>query len=178
MVTEPRSQGSGGKQAEASAGATAATDTAAAGKAQYDMSQLLRMSKAELDRLFRDSPAGDIPSGEANGIAIIFPGSVFSRAAARFVEAIAWHGKVFDPKSGTLRNRILPIATDAISARVYKAPSWLDQEECIVLDYSKTSRVAKHIRDEIRLIAPHTYLGIVFWDREKLIGFALQFKPA
>ena len=63
----------------------------------------------------------------------------------------------------------------AIVARVYKAPSWLDQKECIVLDYSRTSLVAHFVRDEIRLIAPNTYLGIVFWGRAKLIGFALQF---
>jgi hypothetical protein len=82
---------------------------------------------------------------------------------------------VFDPSSGTLKNRILPIPMDAIVARVYKAPSWLDEQECIVLDYSKTSLVAHHVRDEIRMIAPGTYLGIVFWKRAKLIAFALQF---
>jgi hypothetical protein len=66
----------------------------------------------------------------------------------------------------------------AIAARVYKAPSWIDEKECIVLDYSETSLVAHWIRDEIRLIAPGTYLGIVFWDRAKLINFALQFPTA
>ena len=103
------------------------------------------------------------------------PGTSLSRAAARFVRTVAWHGKVFDPATGTLRNRILPIPVQAIVARVYKAPSWLDKKECIVLDYSRTSLVAHFVRDEIRLIAPNTYLGIVFWGRAKLIGFALQF---
>jgi hypothetical protein len=35
--------------------------------------------------------------------------------------------------------------------------------------------VAQWIRDEIRLVAPGVYLGIAFWDRTKVINFALQF---
>jgi hypothetical protein len=143
----------------------------------YDVDGLLRMSQPELDQLFRDSPAGDIPSGEAHGTAIIDPGTKLSEIAAKFIHIFAWHGKVFDPTSGTLKNLVLPIPLQAIAARVYKAPSWLDGKECVVLDYSETSLLAQHIRDEIRLIAPDTYLGIVFWDRKKLIDFALQFAP-
>jgi hypothetical protein len=144
----------------------------------YDVGRLLKMSQAELDALFRASPAGDIPSGQAQGTAIIDPGTPLSEIAAKFIHIFAWQGKVFDPHSGTLKNLILPIPTQAIAAQVYKAPSWLDSKECIVLDYSKTSLVAHHIRDEIRLIAPNTYLGIVFWDHDRLIDFALQFAPA
>lgn len=144
----------------------------------YAVDRLLKMSQAELDQLFRNSPAGDIPSGEARGTAIIDPGHELSDIAAKFIHIFVWHGKVFDPASGTLKNLILPIPVPAIAAKVYKAPSWLDGKECIVLDYSETSLVAHHIRDEIRLIAPDTYLGIVFWDQKRLIDFALQFAPA
>ena len=144
----------------------------------YDVNNLLKMSAAELDQLFRSSPAGDIPSGEAQGTAIIDPGTELSDIAAQFIHIFAWHGKVFDPASGTLKNLILPDPVQAIAAQVYKAPSWVDNKECIVLDYSKTSLVAHHVRDEIRLIAPGTYLGIVFWDHDHLIDFALQFPTA
>jgi hypothetical protein len=41
----------------------------------YDVKQLLSMSQAQLDDLFASSPAGDIPSGEADGTAIIAPGT-------------------------------------------------------------------------------------------------------
>ncbi len=75
-----------------------------------------------------------------------------------------------------LRNRILPLGLNAIIAKVYKAPSWLDQKECIVLDYSETSLLARWIRDEIRQIAPGTYLGKVYWDKKRLIDFALHFE--
>jgi hypothetical protein len=146
-------------------------------QAQGDVGRLLAMSRAELDELFRASPTGDIPSGEAKGTAIVLPGTPLSRIAAAFVRGVAWRGKVFDRASGTLQNRIVPARRPAIAASVYKAPSWLDGKECIVLDYSKTSTVARNVRDEIRSIGPGTYLGIVFWRRRKLIGFALQFPP-
>jgi hypothetical protein len=58
---------------------------------------------------------------------------------------------------------------------VYKAPSWLDGKECIVLDYSDTSIVAQWIRDEIREIQPGLYLGKVYWEKNRLMDFVLQF---
>jgi hypothetical protein len=69
----------------------------------------------------------------------------------------------------------LPIGLKAIIAKVYKDASWFDGKECIVLDYSQTSLVAHWIRDEIRLVGPGVYLGIVYWSRKKLIDFALKF---
>jgi len=140
-----------------------------------DVQQLLGMTQAQLDDLFTKSPPGDIPEGEANGTAIVAPGTKFSPEIAKFVNLFAWQGKVFDPKTGTLKNRILPFGLNAIIARVYKGPSWLDGKECVVLDYSETSLVAHWIRDEIRLIAPRLYLGKVYWDKARLVDFALQF---
>ncbi len=144
----------------------------------YDVPQLLAMPQAELDRIFTASDAGPIPEGQADGTAIIAPGTVFSPQIATFINHFAWQGKVFDPGTGTLKNRIGPFGLNAIIARVYKAPSWLDGKECIVLDYSETSLVAHWVRDEIRLIQPPgLYLGKVFWDKSRLIDFALQFQP-
>jgi len=133
------------------------------------------MSQIELDALFRAHEAGPIPDGEAEGTAIIAPGTPFSEAIAACINIFAWKGKVFDAKAGFLRNEILPFGLKAIVARVYKAPSWLDGKECIVLDYSETSLVAAHIRDEIRLIDPSVYLGKVYWDSKRLIDFSLDF---
>jgi hypothetical protein len=62
-----------------------------------------------------------------------------------------------------------------VIAKVYNGDSWLDGRECIVLDYSDTSLVAHWIRDEIREIGPGTYLGKVYWSKQRLIDFALQF---
>jgi hypothetical protein len=141
----------------------------------YDVPQLLAMSQTQLDDLFRASPAGDIPNGSAAGTAIIAPGTKYSQPIAQIINTFGWQGKVFDAKSGTLKNRILVSGFEAIIAKVYKAPSWLDNKECIVLDYSETSIVAHWIRDEIRLIGPSFYLGKVYWAKERLIDFCLQF---
>jgi len=140
-----------------------------------DPAQFLHMSGEQLDELFRNSPAGEIPDGEGDGTAIIDPGSAISDTIARFVHLFNWKGKVFDRAKGQLVNRILPLGHHAIVANVYKDKSWLDQKECIVLDYSKTSLVAKWIRDEIREVVPGIYLGLVYWGKKKLIHFALKF---
>jgi hypothetical protein len=91
------------------------------------------------------------------------------------VNLFAWQGKVFDSQKGVLKNKITPLGLNAILAKVYKAPSWLDGKECIVLDYSDTSIIAQWIRDEIREIEPGLYLGKVYWDKKRLIDFALKF---
>jgi hypothetical protein len=141
----------------------------------YDVAKLLTMTQPELDALFSNSPVGDIPDGEADGTAIVAPGTHFSPTIAKFVSLFAWQGKVFDAKKGLLKNRILPFGLNAIIAKVYKGPSWLDGKECIVLDYSDTSIVAQWIRDEIRQIEPGLYLGKVYWEKSRLIDFALKF---
>ena len=141
----------------------------------YTVDQLLEMPQAKLDALFTASEAGPIPNGEAHGTAIIAPGTKFSRETANFINHFAWQGKVFDAKMGLLKNKILLLGIHAIVARVYKGPSWLDGKECIVLDYSETSIVAQWIRDEIRMIQPKLYLGKVYWNKSRLIDFALEF---
>jgi hypothetical protein len=141
-----------------------------------DAKQLLEMSQQQLDALFSAHDAGPIPDGEGKGTAIIAPGTSFSEAIAKLINIFAWQGKVFDAKAGVLRNHILPLGLTAIIARIYKAPSLLDGKECIVLDYSETSLVASHIRDEIRLIEPGFYLGKVYWDKARLIDFSLDFR--
>lgn len=142
----------------------------------YDAEQLLAMSQVQLDDLFRASQAGDIPNGPAEGTAIIAPGTRYSTIIAQVINHFGWQGKVFDAASGFLKNRITAFGVEAIIAKVYKGPSWLDGKECIVLDYSQTSFVAERIRDEIRLISPGFYLGKVYWGKDRLIDFCLRFQ--
>lgn len=137
--------------------------------------QLLKMSQGELDELFRNSPAGDIPKGEGQGTAIIDPSTELADTAAKFIHIFAWQGKVFYPDTGLLRNEISPVGIKAVVAKVYKDKSWYDGKECIALDYSQTSLIAHWIRDEIREVAPGLYLGVVFWDKAKLMNFVLAF---
>jgi hypothetical protein len=140
---------------------------------------LMKMSQRQLDELFCKSPPGPIPEGKSSGTAIVRPGTFWTRLIDRFVRRVAWQGKVFtrspDGKDATLQNRIGPAGTELIVARVYYTASWLDQKECIILDYSKTSLFARKIRDEIRLVAPGLYLGKVWWGKTRLVDFALEF---
>lgn len=141
----------------------------------FNVEQLLAMTQTELDELFRESPPGDIPDGPAKGTAIIAPGTRYTEHIADIIKHFGWQGKVFDAQKGVLKNKVSPFGIEAIVARVYKDKSWLDGEECIVLDYSKTSLLAHWIRDEIRLIGPGFYLGKVYWGKDRLIDFCLQF---
>ena len=145
--------------------------------------RLLEMSPAQLDELFRGSGAGEIPTGQGAGTVIVVPGTELAKPAAKVLGAIFWHGKFFSPSTQDLQNEILPFGIRAIRARVYTDESWLDGRPCIVLDYSRTSRVAGWIRDEIREVAPGLYLGVVwgvgrlFGGRRRVLRFALTFPP-
>ena len=137
---------------------------------------LAEMAASELDELFSGAPAGEIPIGRGSGMALIAPGTRFGRAMAKVARLLYWQGKEFDPSTGTLRNLITPFGVRAITASVYEDLSWLDGEPCIVLDYSKTSRVAHWVRDEIREVEPGVYLGLVYWGRRRLpVRFTLVF---
>jgi hypothetical protein len=131
------------------------------------------MPQAELDDLFRRSPVGEIPTGDAEGTAIVAPGTPVAQVAAKLIRPLIWQGKVFDATGDRLRNKITPLGLRLIAALVYKGPSWLDHRECIVLDYSRASLVAFFIRDEIREVSPGLFLGIVYVGKLKTINFTL-----
>jgi hypothetical protein len=137
--------------------------------------RLLDMSQQEIDDLFRRSEPGPIPGGEGAGVIVVAPGTRLSRIAARLVQLLFWQGKIFDPARGELRNRLSPFGLPTVVAKVYRGQSWFDSRDCIVLDYSKTSLVARCIRDEIRQIAPGIYLGVVFLGQLKTVNFLLRF---
>jgi hypothetical protein len=133
------------------------------------------MSSDELDSLFRSSPAGEIPTGEAEGSVLVATDTQLAGPAEKLAHLLVWQGKVFDPEKGELLNKIGPLGLKAVRAKVYKEPSWLDEKETIVLDYSKTSLIAHWIRDEIREVSPGLYLGLVYWERARILHFALEF---
>ncbi len=73
-----------------------------------NVSELLKMSQAQLDDLFTNNPASEIPKGEAKGTALMAPGRTYSEDIAGFINHFAWQGKVFDPEKGVLRNKSHP----------------------------------------------------------------------
>src|SRR5262249_49508885 len=133
----------------------------------------LKMSQLELDDLFTKSPTGETPNGDAAGTGIVFPGTWSAKVIAWFVRWFIWQGKVIDGPGGRLINRISPFSIRAIRAKVFKGTSWLDGQECIVIDYSQTSLVARSVRDEIREVAPGLYLGKVFLGTKHICDFSI-----
>lgn len=139
------------------------------------VAELRSRSKAELDEIFRSAEPGPIPRGVSRGTALIAPGSWLDAVLAGIVRMFWWKGKIFRPESGDLKNRISPFGIPLIRAEVYEAESWFDDRDAIILDYSRSSFVARKIRDEIRRVGPGLYLGQVFWGRKRLILFMLEF---
>jgi hypothetical protein len=139
------------------------------------LQDLTVMSQAGLDDLFRTSPMGEIPDGEATGTAIVAPGTDLELPILWYARWLAWQGKVFYRPQGYLVNKVGPLSFHLIKARVYAAASWFDNQPAIILDYSKTSLVAHKVRDEIREVSPGTFLGIVYYGPDKTINFVLQF---
>jgi hypothetical protein len=137
--------------------------------------EISKMSPAEVDTLFRSAEVGPIPEGDADGVAIFWPGSAAEPLLQQLVRQIAWQGKVVSARDRSLKNKILPLGVQAIAADVYQSGSWFDGKECIVLDYSQRSLLARAVRDEIRLVAPGLYLGLVYLGKTRLIYFTLQF---
>jgi hypothetical protein len=148
------------------------------GQVPVSVATLVRMRPSQRDEVFRSSPAGDVPRGTGEGVALLPLGPVLTRVAAALIRTLIWKGKVFDPRYDGLRNRMTPFGLKLIRAKVFMGPSWVDGEECVVLDYSRTSLVAHWIRDEIREVASRTYLGQVFVRGRKLLHFTLTFPPS
>ncbi|MGW0766122.1 hypothetical protein [Streptomyces sp. NPDC002676] len=136
--------------------------------------ELLKTDDQRLEELFRGSPAGEIPKGPMEGRAIFSDAGPWgARLLAGLVHLFAWRGKVFSP-DGYLSNRLTPMDILSIVAMVAPGPSLLDGQECIVIDYSHTSLVFGGVRDEIRQVGPHLYLGLIWLSGRKIGWFTLR----
>lgn len=133
------------------------------------------MQRSRLTALFEAGAVDAVPDGPADGIVLLGTGGFLGRAVAGFAHALLWRGKVVDARRGRLVNLLGPFGVRAVAAEVSRGESWHDGRPCIVLDYSRTSLVARMIRDEIREIGPHTFLGQVFLGRRHVLDFALRF---
>jgi hypothetical protein len=136
--------------------------------------QLLDLGNSALDELFRASPAGPIPDGFMRGTVLAFPGTRLAKPLAVLTYYVGWQGKVFDARRGVLANKITPFRLRAVVAKVDQQGSWVDGKPCVALDYSRTSLLARMVRDEIRQIAPSHYLGVVWLRRRRVAWFALR----
>lgn len=138
----------------------------------------LRLPREELDEIYRKAHSGPMPHGDTRGTPIFagWPSPGWLPALARI---LGWQGKIFDlldptRDAGLVVNKVTPLGLNLIVAKVYRGESWLDGRETIVIDYSRTSLLARKIRDEIREVAPGLYLGKVWLGRRRVLDFALE----
>lgn len=136
--------------------------------------ELLSTSSRDLETLFRSSPPGDLPSGEFRGTVCVLPGTRLAPYLARAARLLLWQGKVVDRERGDLKNRVSPFRLEAVRAKVFPGDSWVDHHPCVVIDYSTTSWVARPVRDEVRVVAPGVYLGVVWLWRRRVARFLLR----
>ena len=80
-----------------------------------DAAALLKKKPAELDELFRNSPPGPLPDGEAIGTAIVWSGTICAKLVAWFARWFLWQGKVFDAARNCLINRITAFSLKGIT---------------------------------------------------------------
>jgi hypothetical protein len=137
----------------------------------------LDLTPTQLDEWFGTSPAGEIPTGRGRGTAIFFAGRAAAKPFAAAARVLLWQGKQFRPETHDLQNLLTPFSRPGLRAEVYPGDSWYDGRPCIVLDYSKGSKVVRRIRDEIRQIGRNEFLGMVFKDTRRLgVYFYLRFE--
>jgi hypothetical protein len=139
-----------------------------------DEADLACLSNHELDDLFRAGAATLLPTGTLRGTALVFNGTLACRVIAKLAYWVAWQGKRVDPTRDGLVNRISPFRLPLIRATVRAGDSWVDGEPCTVLDYSRTSLVARMVRDETRVVSPGLQLGVVWLWRRRAAWFTLR----
>jgi hypothetical protein len=139
------------------------------------VAQLLDLDSARILQLYRTGVATGLPPGKIRGTPLLATGTRRARLLSRGARLL-WQGKVIDDDASGAVNRFAGLRV--IRGELYQAPSWLDGNPSLVLDYGRTSHVYARYRDEIRRIAPGLYLGLMF-DRsqcppELAMTFALE----
>jgi hypothetical protein len=123
------------------------------------LDQLIGMTPAQIENVYRQGTAVAIPPGRVRGTALLAPGTRRARVVSRGARLL-WQGKVFEPGEATAVNRFFGMRV--IRGQLYEGPSWLDGRPSLVLDYIETSRIYADNRDEIREVAPGLFLGLMY----------------
>lgn len=121
--------------------------------------QLLTLSQAQIESVYRQGTVAGLPAGRVRGTAILSPGTSRSKLLSRGARLV-WQGKIIDPADASAVNRFFGVKI--VRASMYQGQSWLDGGPSLILDYSQTSRIYAANRDEIRLVAPGLYLGLMY----------------
>ena len=109
------------------------------------------------------------------GTVLAFPGTrILAKPLAALVYLVGWQGKVVDRPPGFCATRSRRCGCDWCRRRSPTTRAGSTSRDCVLLDYSQTSLVAKFVRDEIRLVGPSLYLGVVWLWRRRMAWFTLR----
>lgn len=136
---------------------------------------LLNMSQAEIDELYKQGSVGEIPDGVSKGIAIIAAGTILAKILALLSKLFFWEGKYFVRDQKYYLNIIPPFDLRAFKGEIYKGDGWFCDGKAIILDYSQTSFIFQKVREEMREIAPGFYLAQVYLGERRVSNFTLEF---
>jgi hypothetical protein len=115
---------------------------------------LKRDTQCGWDELFRNGTATGEPCGKTRGTVLSSDGPC-PKLKAR-MQNLAWKGKTFHG-DGTFINRWPGF--EAISATTSQGTSLFDGQPCLVMQYDDKAPIFGGLRDELREIAPGTWLG-------------------
>ena len=124
----------------------------------WTVDALTKLSPAMLDDVYRQGVVGCVPVGPVRGTALVSPGSPINPIASKVSRAF-WQGKIFHEGGSSAVNRFVGVSM--IAGQVYQGTSWLDGRPSMILDYEHTSKLYRKYRDEIRLVGPGLYLGLM-----------------
>lgn len=136
---------------------------------------LLNMSQAEIDELYKQGSVGEIPNGKSKGIAIIAAGTILAKILALLSKLFFWEGKFFVREEKFFLNILPPFEIRAFKGEIYKGNGRFCEGEAIILDYSQTSFIFKKVKEEMREIAPGFYLAQVYIGDKRVSNFTLEF---
>ncbi len=139
---------------------------------------LLNMSQAEIDELYKQGSVGEIPNGESKGIAIIAAGTILAKILALLSKLFFWEGKFFVREEKFYLNILPPLEIRAFKGEIYKGNGRFCEGEAIILDYSQTSFIFKKVKEEMREISPGFYLAQVYIGEKRVSNFTLEFSTS
>ena len=124
----------------------------------WTIDALTKLSPAMLDDVYRQGTVGCVPVGQVRGTALVAPGSPINPIASKVSRAF-WQGKIFREGGSSAINKF--VGVPIIAGKVYQGTSWLDGRPSLILDYEHTSKLYRKYRDEIRMVGPGVYLGLM-----------------
>lgn len=128
--------------------------------ASAEVKRLSKLCPEQLEELYRHGTADAVPVGYAKGRPLLMLDYRNPKLRAS-MSGTFWKGKHFRP-DGTMINQW--VGFKAIEARASVAPSSLDGQPCIRLDYPSNAPIFGNSFDEFREISPCVFLGC-FYER-------------